>query len=81
MSAWRGFNRYYKVVGAEGGVGDGLRKAGADTNGSLDASQERRGMYDDTEASSLSGGNLGVLSFELDLLEDVGDVIADLSGL
>lgn len=65
------------------GFGGELGEAGADADRSLDASKERRGVNDDSEAPALEAGLTLVFRFvlELNLFEDIANVVADLSGL
>lgn len=58
-----------------------LGEAGADSNRGLDASKKGRAVDDDLEAPPLFGAAARSFIFDLGLLEDAGDLVADLSRL
>lgn len=75
--------RYDDVGRVVYGFGGELGEAGADADGSLDTSKEGRAVNDDSEAPALEAGLALILRFvlELGLLENVANVVADLSSL
>lgn len=66
------------------GFGGCLGEAGADAHGRLDTPQKWRAVDDDSEASALPGQGGAVvcdLGFDLCLLQNAGNLVADLAGL